>query len=155
SVQLFGQGTAFRYDGIPGAGGAFQNLNTLPGYQTAFSLAINANGQVAGYAQGATISTPSQAFRYDGIPGAGGVMRGLGTLGGTSSSAFGINDLGQVTGSADADPSGSNPGTYAFVYTGTPGAGGVMKSLGALGAQGSNGTAINNSGQVAGNSTSS
>jgi probable HAF family extracellular repeat protein len=82
-------------------------------------------------------------------------MRDLGTLGGANSQAYGINDFGQVTGYADADPSGPNPGTYAFVYTGTPGAGGVMRSLGALGGSGSTATAINNAGQVAGSSNSS
>jgi probable HAF family extracellular repeat protein len=127
-------------------------LGALPGDQTGFSNAINSSGQVAGYTQGTSVFTPYHAFRYDGTPGAGGVMRNLGTLGGNTSAASGINDLGQVTGDARTDPNGPNPGAYAFVYTGTPGAGGVMKSLGSLGGPNSSGAAINNAGQVAGSS---
>src|SRR5689334_2419064 len=46
SFQLFGQGTASRYDGVPGAGGVLRNLGTLPGYSTSFSYGVNASGQV-------------------------------------------------------------------------------------------------------------
>lgn len=155
SVQLFGQGTASRYDGTPGSGGILRNLGTLPGYQTSFAYGVNSSGQVAGYAQGATVFTPSRAFRYDGTPGAGGIMRDLGTLGGVSSQALAINNLGQLTGRADTDPSSPNPGSYAYIYTGTPGAGGVMKSLGSLAGPGSAGLAINNAGQIAGVSPAS
>jgi probable HAF family extracellular repeat protein len=155
SVQPFGQGTASRYDGTPGSGGVLRNLGTLPGYQTSFAYGVNESGQVAGYAQGATTVTPTRAFRYDGTPGAGGVMSDLGTLGGVSSRALAINNLGQVTGDAETDPSGANPGSYAFIYTGTPGAGGTMKSLGSLAGPGSVGLAINNLGQIAGYSPTS
>jgi probable HAF family extracellular repeat protein len=150
SLMLFGQGTPQRYDGQPGAGGVLRDLIVLPGDQTGFANAINSSGQVAGYSQGATVFTPAHAFRYDGTPGAGGVVRPLGTLGGDSSEGLGINDLGQLTGVSKSNPSGPNPGTYAFIYTGTPGAGGVMKSLGSLGGTTSSGVAINNAGQVAG-----
>jgi probable HAF family extracellular repeat protein len=154
SIQLFGQGTANRYDGAA-PGGTLRTLIPFAGYANAFSNAINASGQVAGHAQVSSVGTPIRAFRYDGTPGAGGVMRDLGTLGGANSDALGINDLGQVTGYAQADPAGPNPGQFAFVYTGTPGSGGVMKSLGALGTTGSSGSAINHNGQVAGSSGSS
>lgn len=154
SAQLFGQVTAARYDGAA-PGGSLIDLGTLPGYQTAAARDVNASGQVAGFAQGATVSTPSQAFRYDGTPGSGGIIRALGTLGGTDSQAYAINDLGQVTGYAQADPSGPTPGQFAFVYTGTPGAGGAMKSLGALGGNASVGSGINNAGQVAGSAATS
>ncbi len=146
STQLFGQVTASRYDGTA-PGGSLVSLGTLPGYQTSAAWGVNASGQVAGFAQGATVSTSSQAFRYDGTPGAGGIMRALGTLGGTDSQAYAINDLGQVTGYAQTDPNGPTPGQFAFVYTGTPGAGGIMKSLGSLGGTTSQGMGINNSGQ--------
>jgi probable HAF family extracellular repeat protein len=150
SFQAFGQGTASRYDGTPGAGGVLRNLGTLPGYQTSFAYGVNSSGQVAGYAQGATTVTPTRAFRYEGTPGAGGVMLDLGTLGGVSSQGLAINNLGQMTGNAETDPDGANPGNYAFIYTGTPGAGGTMKSLGSLAGTDSIGLAINNAGQVAG-----
>ena len=117
---------------------------------------MNASGQIAGFAQGGPVPNASEAFRYDGTPGAGGVIRDLGTLGGTDSQAYALNDSGQVTGYAQADPKGPTPGQFAFVYTGTPGAGGVMKSLGALpGGNTSQGLGINNSGQVTGVTNSS
>ncbi len=152
SIMLFGQGTAGRYDGVPTSGGVLRDLPSLPGDQTGFANAVNASGQVAGYSQGSTVFTTKHAFRYDGTPGAGGVIRDLGTLGGASSQAFGINDPGQVTGGSQTNPNLPNAGNYAFVYTGTPGSGGMMKSLGSLGGVTSSGVAINNAGQVAGNS---
>src|SRR5882724_8843456 len=72
SVELFGAGTAYRYDN-----GALHNLGSLSGYLHAFSNAINSSGQVVGYAQINSFSTATRAFRYEGTPGAGGVMRDL------------------------------------------------------------------------------
>ncbi len=150
SYELLGQGTASRYDGIPGSGGVLRNLGALPGDQHGFANAINAHGQVAGTSQQSGTTSPARAFRYDGTPGSGGIMHNLGTLGGNYSEAFGINDFGQVTGTAATDPNGPNPGQFAFLYTGTPGAGGMMHNLGALGGSNSTAAAINNTGQVAG-----
>src|SRR5437588_5310206 len=73
----------------------------------------------------------------------------LGTLGGGSSSAFGVNAAGQVTGFSDT-AGGANRATHAFLYTGTPGSGGVMHDLGTLNGNYTVGNAINDSGQVAG-----
>lgn len=71
----------------------------------------------------------------------------LGTLGGTSSVAAGINDLGQVVGysytNGDADQ-------HAFIYSN-----GVMTDLGTLGGDNSQATAINASGEVVGVSATS
>jgi probable HAF family extracellular repeat protein len=66
----------------------------------------------------------------------------LGTLGGPTSAAYAINDLGQVTGTAALDASTSHAFLYSF---------GRMRDLGAL-AQGSSssGSGINNFGQVTG-----
>lgn len=68
----------------------------------------------------------------------------LGTLGGSSSRAFGINALGQVTGFSDTAGGDSR----GFVWTGT-----ALIALPTLGGPGSGGNSINNSGQVAGTSS--
>ncbi len=67
----------------------------------------------------------------------------LGTLGGASSSPNGINNNGQVCGSAYT----TNGEQHAFLYTN-----GTMIDLGTLGGSFASGSAINNSGQVAGES---
>ena len=69
----------------------------------------------------------------------------LGTLGGTNSYAWGINDLGQVVGRS-ASPTGS----HAFVYNN-----GVMSDLGTLGGTYSAAFKINDSGVITGQSSSS
>jgi probable HAF family extracellular repeat protein len=82
------------------------------------------------------------AFRYS-----GGQMHDLGTLdGGTESTAYGINDSGQVVGQA-----WTSTGRRAFLYSG-----GQMRDLGTLdGGRTSVANDINNSGQVVGWSTKS
>jgi probable HAF family extracellular repeat protein len=82
STQLFGQGTASRYDGVAPGG----TLRTLApsGYAETVANAINSSGQVVGYTRASSTLPPIRAFRYDGTPGAGGILRDLGTLGGAS-----------------------------------------------------------------------
>jgi len=75
-------------------------------------------------------------------------MVDLGTLGGTGSFGRAINDSGQVTGNSAT----TEAATHAFLYTGTPGSGGHMDDLGALGDT-SIGLGINAGGQVVGTST--
>ncbi len=70
-------------------------------------------------------------------------MSDLGTLGGTESNGFGINDSGQVTGSAQLP---GNVASHAFLYSG-----GAMTDLGSLGGD-SDGWGINAFGQVSGTS---
>jgi probable HAF family extracellular repeat protein len=96
-----------------------------------------------------TGNTARHAFRYDGTPGAGGIMRDLGTLGGTNSLGWGVNDAGQVAGYSDVTGDAT---THAFRYDGTPGSGGVLRDLGTLGGTTSKGYGINDAGQVAGSS---
>lgn len=77
-------------------------------------------------------------------------MTDLGTLGGRSSYAWGVNNAGQVTGYSDITGSGSGADrTYhAFLY-----AGGHMTDLGTLGGSTSYAFGINNAGQVTGYAT--
>ena len=129
--------------------GDIHNLGLLDGpYTSSSGYGINAAGQVSGRVSDGVLIN-GRAFRYDGTPGAGGVMRDLGTLGGSRSSGYGINSAGQVTGWAEA----GGGAIFAFRYDGTPGAGGVMHNLGSLGGSYSEGFRINNAGQVAGTST--
>ena len=72
----------------------------------------------------------------------------LGTLGGTSSTAYGINNSGQVVGYATT---GGDAAAHAFLYSG-----GSMQDLGtALDGTYSDAIGINNSGQVVGDSDGS
>jgi probable HAF family extracellular repeat protein len=70
-------------------------------------------------------------------------LTNLGTLGGGSSQAYGINELGQVVGYATTAASQA----HAFLWDD-----GVMSDLGTLGGNHSQGNAINNIGQVVGSS---
>lgn len=143
SVNDSGQtcGTAERADGLEHAflyeGGAMRDLGTLRsgGDGNSFGNALNAAGQVTGYADG---PFATHAFLYE-----GGVMTDLGTLGGVFSAGDAINASGQVTGSSDrADGSG-----HAFLWSG-----GAMRDLGTLGGgTTSEGAGINATGQVVGN----
>jgi MYXO-CTERM domain-containing protein len=127
------------------APGDIHNLGALGGASSQ-GYGINASGQVAGSADGF-------AFRYDGTPGAGGIMHRLGSLPGeTGSSGAGLNASGQVAGSAPS-PLGDGLSFHAFRYDGTPAQGGVIHNLGTLGGYGSLGSGINDAGQIAGSST--
>ena len=72
-------------------------------------------------------------------------MTDLGTLGGTNSNAYGINDSGQVVGMPTPP---ATPLQHAFLYSGS-----TMTDLGTLGGTISSATGINASGQVVGNAT--
>jgi probable HAF family extracellular repeat protein len=139
---------AFLYTGTPGAGGLMADLGTLGGTSSG-GVGINALGQTVGGSFTAG-NTSSHAFVYTGTPGAGGVMKSLGTLGGNSSGATAINDNGHVTGSSVTTSPSGEVTDHAFLYTGTPGAGGTMVDIHTFGPGQSFGTAINNVGQVAG-----
>jgi probable HAF family extracellular repeat protein len=74
-------------------------------------------------------------------------MRDLGTLGGSDSYGYDVNDSGQVAGYSGLS---GDQFAHAFRYDGAPGAGGLMRDLGTLGGAESFGYAINDAGQVAG-----
>lgn len=99
--------------------------------------ALNGRGEVVG-AKG--LSSPSMAFVHH-----NGLLTELGTLGGTSSVATGINDSGQIIGSASTADDVEN---HAFVYQN-----GTMTDLGTLGGTYSGATGINASGQIVGYSS--
>ncbi len=103
------------------------------------ALAISNNGKVAGQCGS---GSSARGFFWE-----NGVMQSLGTLGGSWSIAYGVNDAGQVVGTSLAGSGYSG----AFLWQN-----GAMQSLGSLGGNGPSGAlAINNAGQVVGFSTNS
>jgi probable HAF family extracellular repeat protein len=123
------------------------DLGTLGG--NSYGTAINASGQVAGYAGTSNDANPPlHAFLYDVT--AAPPLSDLGALGGAANSvARGFNDAGQVVGSSFNTL--CSPGSHAFLYDGaaTP----AMQDLGTLGGTDSDAFGINASGQVVGSST--
>lgn len=123
--------------------GHLRDLGTLPTGARAYATAINNRDQIAGTAEYEVNEWgygPEHAFLYQ-----HGVMKDLGSLGGRTSRAFGINDRGQVVGASElAD--GHPDREHAFLYEN-----GVMLDLGTP-APGSSSRArgINNLGQVVG-----
>lgn len=95
---------------------------------TSGAFGINNAGVVSG-----TFTLPRHAFRDPGV------MIDLGTLGGATSQAWGINDHNQVVGYAD-----TLTATHAFVDSGT------MFDLGTLGGPSSTAYAINNNSWIVG-----
>lgn len=87
-------------------------LGWLPGHIASYGVATAGPGAAAG----ASVANPStaRAFRYR-----NGTMKDLGTLGGNSSFAWGMNDVGEVIGSSETPltPLGDlwNPG-HAFLF---------------------------------------
>lgn len=115
----------------------YRVINLGPSDIPAFP-AINAHGQVV-YTLGQFASV-FRAWFYDGK-----TSTDIGTLGGPSAAAGGVNDAGQVTGFSTL---ANSPFTHAFMWSRSSG----MRDLGALFSTSSSAGAINNQGQVAGSS---
>jgi len=139
------------------------DLGTFPGLypgRTSSAMAINDVGIIAGYSE---LAYPDDQFSHAYVVDPSDFDElgtsefvDLGTLGGYSSGAEGINQAGQVVGWADT----GGLVQHAFVFTPAPGTDGyalsytdgVMSDLGTLGGTNSTAYAIDDSGQVVGES---
>jgi probable HAF family extracellular repeat protein len=131
SYTSFGRYHAFLYDQ-----GQMTDLGVLAGNDQSQARSINDSGQIVGATEP---SGPIHAFLYD-----AGTMTDLGTLGGTESSAYGINNHGQIAGDSQTNTSGLSD--TAFIYSnGTMSATGKLNNQAAIQA-----FAINDNGQITG-----
>ncbi len=125
--------------------GGMVDLGTLGGRESR-ATAINAAGQVVGWSQ--TAAGETRAFLWD-----GGALADLGTLPGHQGArADGINDAGQIVGTAYREPCYCATGRAERAVLWQRGA---VADLGVTGTVGSRARAINNGGQVVGDTLSS
>lgn len=90
------------------------NGGALTSYWVGEANAINNRGQVAGFIRQGIFSSSFFIFHAT-VTDIAGSGIDLGTLGGPTSVAMGINDTGQVVGTSDL----AGGGTHAFLYTGS------------------------------------
>jgi probable HAF family extracellular repeat protein len=113
------------------------SLTSEPGQDFSVASAINAGGSIVGLSLGA------EGFEFHSVRWDKGVIRALGDLGGGSSMAAGINNRGDVVGSATL------PGTFLHATAWDPA--GRIQDLGVLaGGDYSEAIAINNRGWIVG-----
>lgn len=137
------------------------DLGTLPEGNFSFAAAINRHGKIAGVSE-ISQHDPATGFpEYHAVLWENDKILDLGTLGGPSSIAFGLNDRGQVVGPAlnnIPDPFsilGTVGGTSPTQTRGFLWEHGVMHDLGTLGGPDTWAVGVNNRGQVAGTSYTS
>jgi probable HAF family extracellular repeat protein len=136
------------------------DLGTLPGGHEALALGIDAHGQVSGFSANATADPFANDFfgpdtawsrQIRTFVWHDGVMRDIGTLGGTDALMNAANASGQITGqsftNSTVNPATGYPTLDPFLWTR-----GHMRDLGSLG--GAQGVAnwLNNHGEVVGQS---
>jgi len=136
--QLVGawQGDAYAF-----APGALRNVGRTGLWDSAFAVAINDSGVIAG--RGFWVG----GERTRGFVLASGVLRMIPSLGGDWTEVAAINRSGHVTGTAAGEGPFVNPSTRAFIYRDR-----ILRPLGTLGGERSVGTDINDAGQVVGHS---
>jgi probable HAF family extracellular repeat protein len=126
------------------SGGSMSDLDNDSNNNIAYG--INDNGQIVGFCAFYSGGFFGRTFLGDfAFLDNGGNFTDLGTLAGSDSYAYGINNSGQVIGYSYTD--GGNLINRAFLYNG-----GTMNDLGTLGGSYSKAYGINNSGQVVGDS---
>ena len=135
---------AFIYSAATG----MNNMGSLGGGGFTYGASINNSGAVTGISNAIRNAPPLiQVSQHAFVYSAGAGMSDIGTLDGrfeSGSHGYGINNPGQVAGGASTDG-----GQRAFVYSTVNG----MTSIGTLGGDFSSGYAINDAGQVTGQST--
>lgn len=105
------------------------NIGHLPGATITYANGISNDGQIVGV-------SGNRAFSHHGS-----AMNDLGTLGGQTAYAYGINSSRQIVGFSDL----KNGNTHAFLYES-----GMMKDLGTLGGSNSYAFGINEAGAIVG-----
>lgn len=148
--------------------GILTDLGALPGNDgnnSSLAGAINNYGLIAGVAENVSVDPDTGYPEAHAVVWYNGKIRDLGTLGGTQSAAWDVNDLGQVVGvalNATEDPLSAGFGLgYGMIWPGTTQLrafvwqNGVMRDLGTLGGPDASAIAINQFGQIAGESYTS
>ncbi len=142
-VAGFDEGSPQSYQGYFWESGSWTPIGVLPGTNESIASDIDSAGRIVGQSFILGPGGPDLAVMWD-----AGVLTDLGTLGG-STSARGINDVGQVVGTSTANLPGGEQKQRGFLWEN-----GQMTALDPLpGDTGSGAADINEVGQICGSST--